>query len=148
MKYPELFQNDILWSALVAWAVAQVLKTLIYAVQNRRFDLGRLFGDGGMPSGHSALVSAVATACGVRFGLASVEFAVSSVFALVVIHDAYGVRHESGKQAQVINELVAVLKSSSPLEHIQNLKELLGHTPLQVLFGCVVGISVALAFTL
>lgn len=148
MKFSDLFQNDILWSGLLAWAVAQILKSVIFAIQNRRFELERLFGDGGMPSGHSALVSAVATACGVRCGLASVEFAVSTVLALVVVHDAYGIRLESGKQARAINELVAVLKSSSPLEHIQNLKELLGHTPMQVLFGCIVGISVGLLVTL
>lgn len=148
MRFADLFQNEVLWSALIAWAVAQLLKALIFAVQHRHFDMERLFGDGGMPSGHSALVSAAATACAVRYGLASAAFAVSTVFALVVIHDAYGVRHESGKQAKVINELVSVMKSSSPLEHIQNLKELLGHTPLQVLLGCVVGISVALIVTL
>lgn len=148
MKLIDLLYNDILISAFIAWAVAQVLKTIIFAVQNGRLDWDRLFGDGGMPSAHSALVVAAATTCALNFGLASPEFGISAVLALVVLHDASGVRLESGKQAKAINTMIEVLKKSSNVDNIQYLKELLGHTPIQVFFGSLLGIAIAVLYSL
>ncbi len=149
MKLIDLFHNDILVCAFIAWVSAQVLKAFIFTVQNKRFDWERLFGDGGMPSAHSALVCSAAATCAINYGLASAQFGIATVLALVVLHDAAGVRFESGKQARVINTLVDIIKRSSNVDNnIQYLKELLGHTPSQVFFGSILGIAVAVLYSL
>jgi acid phosphatase family membrane protein YuiD len=122
---------------------AQILKTIINAVVNKTLDIHRLFGDGGMPSGHSATVTALATTAGLEYGLASPIFAVCTILAIIVMHDAMGVRLQAGKHAKAINELMAVLYSETrPAE--EKLQEFLGHTPLQVCFGALLGLAVAL----
>ena len=133
----ELVGNPYLVAALSAWALAQVVKTLLYWALNRHLDIRRLFGDGGMPSGHSATVSALAAMCAIADGSGSVEFAVSAVLAVIVCHDAMGVRRETGKQAQALNRL---LKAFEPGNQ-PDLKELVGHTPLQVVAGILLGIG-------
>ena len=138
-----LFQNHLLFNSLFAWLVAQVLKTIIYAIVNKRLDIERLFGDGGMPSGHSATVTALATTAGLRYGLDSPVFAVGVILAVVVMHDAMGVRLEAGKHARAINELMEMLGSDA-LQPEEKLQEFLGHTPLQVCFGAILGFFVAL----
>ena len=138
----DLLQNHILINALSAWAVAQVLKTIIFAFTNKDWNWERLFGDGGMPSGHSATVTAMATTAGLEYGLSSPVFAVSAILAIVVMHDAMGVRLEAGKHAKALNELLELL--SSDLETDVKLKELLGHTPIQVIVGALLGLVVAL----
>lgn len=144
-----LFQNRILLNGLTAWAVAQVIKTIIYAVINHRIDIRRLFGDGGMPSGHSATVSATAVTSGMLYGLDSFEFAVSTILAIIVMHDASGVRLETGKQAKVLNGITDLLKDQHPeLTFEEQLKEFVGHTPRQVCFGSLVGIIVAILMTM
>jgi len=145
MSISTLFQNHLLISALLAWLVAQVLKTIIYASVNKTLDMERLFGDGGMPSGHSATVTALATTAGISYGLGSPVFAVSVILAVVVMHDAMGVRLEAGKHAKAINELMDLL-SSDLLQPEEKLQEFLGHTPLQVCFGAILGFVVALLF--
>ncbi len=145
MSISTLFQNHLLISALLAWLVAQVLKTIIYAAVNKTLDMERLFGDGGMPSGHSATVTALATTAGISYGLGSPVFAVSVILAVVVMHDAMGVRLEAGKHAKAINELMDLL-SSDLLQPEEKLQEFLGHTPLQVCFGAILGFVVALLF--
>ena len=102
----ELVMNPYLLTAISAWAVAQVVKTILYAWMNGKLDWERLFGDGGMPSGHSATVSSLAVFCALMHGTGSHEFAVSAILAIIVCHDAMGVRQETGKQAVLINELV------------------------------------------
>ena len=142
----ELLANPYLITALSAWFVAQVLKTILYAVMNGGLSIERLFGDGGMPSGHSATVTSLALFCGLMHGTSSHEFAVSAILAIIVCHDAMGVRQETGKQAILINELVDIvekLKIEHRLPTIE-LKEFVGHTPLQVAAGILLGILDAL----
>ena len=128
-----------------SWFVAQFLKTVIFAIENKKWDWTRLFGDGGMPSGHSATVSSLAMLSALSFGFDSFEFAVTSILAIIVCHDAMGVRLETGKQAEVINELTKTIELLSSKEWSQEkLKEFVGHTPIQVLAGILLGIVNAL----
>ena len=138
----DLITNPFLITGVSSWLIAQVLKTIIYAIINKKFDIMRLFGDGGMPSGHSATVTSIAVLCGIIFGTSSVEFALSAIFAIIVCHDATGVRLETGKQAILLNEIVKSFEilSTNELPEVK-LKELVGHTPLQVLAGISIGIS-------
>ncbi len=141
----EIISNKILMAGLAGWAVAQVLKTVIYALINRKLDLSRLTGDGGMPSSHSATVTSVAAMTGYSCGFDSAFFAVAAILAVIVMHDAMGVRLETGKQAQVINEMFELLDrlSEESLSMDVKLKEFVGHTPMQVAAGGVLGIFVA-----
>ena len=141
----DLITNPYLLTALSAWFVAQVVKTILYAAVNGQLDWARLFGDGGMPSGHSATVTSLAVFCGLMHGTHTHEFAVAAILAIIVCHDAMGVRHETGKQAVLINELVEAvgkLKLGHKLSQIE-LKEFVGHTPLQVIAGIILGVLVA-----
>ena len=142
-----LIGNPYLITALSAWFLAQVLKTILYAVMNGGLSIERLFGDGGMPSGHSATVTSLAVFCALMHGTGSHEFAVSAILAIIVCHDAMGVRQETGKQAILINELVEIvekLKVKHKLPTIE-LKEFVGHTPLQVAAGICLGFLDAMA---
>ncbi len=142
----DLISNKILVAAFFGWLIAQVLKTIIYVLVNKEFNSERLLGDGGMPSSHSATVMALVTLTCYYYGPASFEFAIAGVMALIVMHDAMGVRRETGKQAKVINNMMdwfAEMDSDIPVE--QKLKEFVGHTPLQVLFGALLGIVVGFA---
>lgn len=141
----DILDNTLLVCPVLSWAAAQVLKTLIYSIESGRVDLSRLVGDGGMPSGHSATVASLATSSALKFGLGSEVFAIAAILAIVVMHDAMSVRLESGRQARLLNEVVDLLKSKSFMENAKKLKELLGHTPLQVIFGALLGIVVSLA---
>jgi acid phosphatase family membrane protein YuiD len=143
----QLFANTIIWAAITAWAVAQSSKAVLYAVLNREFKWERLFGDGGMPSGHSATVAAAATVSGLLYGLDSYQFAFSGLFALVVMHDARGVRREAGKQARLLQNLVEALKYPGDSEQLaEGIKQFVGHTPLQVATGAVIGVLTGLVF--
>lgn len=142
MELKDLFDNELLVSALLAWASAQVIKTLLYAAINRTIDLHRLMGDGGMPSGHSATVTAMAVTAGLEYGLKSSIFGIAAIIAIVVMHDAMGVRREAGKHAKALNELLELAGSNVNSE--VKLKEFLGHTPLQVVCGAILGLIVAL----
>ncbi len=133
----DLFSNVFLITGLSSWLVAQVLKTIIHCILYKKLEIRRIYGDGGMPSGHSATVSSLATMCGLSFGAGSVEFAISAIVAIIVCHDAMGVRRETGKQAEVLNELLRFLESGREAD----LKELVGHTPLQVWAGILIGIA-------
>ena len=139
----QLLGNKILVSAFCGWFVAQVLKTILYIIVNKEFNPERLMGDGGMPSSHSATVMAVVTTSYALYGPSSFEFAIAGVLALIVMHDATGVRRETGIQAKVINNMMdwfLQLDSDIPVE--EKLKEFVGHTPMQVLFGAIIGIIV------
>lgn len=141
----DLLTNKFLLVSLSSWFVAQVLKTILYALETKKLDINRLFGDGGMPSGHSATVSSLAIYTALACGPDSFQFAVCAILAIIVCHDAMGVRWETGKQAQVINEL---LKSIDILTNKElskaKLKEFVGHTPVQVIAGILLGIANAL----
>lgn len=143
----QLWHNTILINGLFAWAFAQVSKALIYASINKKFEVTRLIGDGGMPSGHSATVTAMAITSAIQFGLSSFQFAVTSILALIVMHDAMGVRLETGKQAKVINEMIGFFQSMGKENSSEEkLKEFVGHTPAQVVVGSMIGFLVALVF--
>ena len=142
----DLLTNPYLLTALSAWAVAQVTKTILYALMNGRIDWERLFGDGGMPSGHSATVASLAVFCALMHGTHTHEFAVAAILAIIVCHDAMGVRHETGKQAMLINEIVEAFEKMTVDHELPEivLKEFVGHTPLQVAAGITVGVLDAL----
>lgn len=140
-----MYYNRILLIALIAWIVTQAAKVIIYWIVNKKFVLERLFGDGGMPSGHSAVVASLATATGLQCGWDSPIFAVAAILAVIVMHDATGVRQETGKQAKVINDIVKMLEARGrgELTPAETLKEFVGHTGPQVLVGALGGIVIA-----
>lgn len=145
----EIMQNPVFICAALGWFVAQVSKTIIYCIVNKEFVLERLIGNGGMPSSHSATVCALATATGMNYGFKGFEFAVATFFAIIVMNDAMGVRLETGKQAVVLNDMMQLFKEMGrwdgkhPIEH---LKEFVGHTPLQILVGAILGIVIAVIY--
>lgn len=140
----ELGQNKILITSASGWIIAQVLKTIIHTLFTKNFDAERLVGGGGMPSSHSATVCALCTATAMEYGAASFEFSMAAIFALVVMYDAIGVRQESGKQAQVLNDMIEIFSHmGKKLDIEKQLKEFIGHTPLQVLCGGILGIITA-----
>jgi len=141
---PGIFANAILISAVTAWLIAQVLKVIINFTIHRTFDIGILFSSGGFPSSHSATVSAVALGVGKYYGWDSPIFAVAAIFGMIVMYDAAGVRRAAGKQAEVINQLVAGLYNQMSNLSQERLKELIGHTPFEVFAGAIVGIVVGL----
>lgn len=143
--FQELTGNQVLMSAVVGWTVAQVLKTLIDVALNHSFNPERLVGSGGMPSSHAATVCALVTSTGMKYGVGSFELAISFVLALIVMYDAIGVRQETGKQAKVLNSLLFenLLKLDSVVLQ-EKLKEYVGHTPIQVLAGAILGVLIAL----
>ena len=140
----DLLHNRIFMASICGWFVAQFLKTLIYMWFNRKFVAERMVGGGGMPSSHSATVCALATAAGMEYGGGSFEFAMAMVFAIVVMYDAIGVRWETGIQAKVLNEMLEMFrKMGKKMSVEEKLKEFVGHTPLHVLMGALLGIAVA-----
>ena len=124
---------------------SQGAKAIIFWILNKRFIPERLFGDGGMPSSHTAIVTSVATATGLQCGWDSPLFAIAAVLAMIVMHDAVGVRQETGKQAKVINNIVLLLQSAGrgELTPEETLKEFVGHTGRQVIVGALFGILTA-----
>lgn len=141
-----LIHNTLFMSAVTGWFVAQILKTAIH-MYFFGFNVERLVGSGGMPSSHSATVCALATAAGYQYGGGSFQFAITMIFAIVVMYDAIGVRRETGLQAQVINEMMDFFKTmGQPVSYEEKLKEFVGHTPMQVLVGAILGILIALLY--
>ncbi len=141
----DLITNPFLITGVASWFLAQVTKTIIHAIINKKLVWERLVGDGGMPSGHSATVSSLATVAGLLRGFNSFEFAVATLLAIIVCHDAMGVRLETGKQAQIINEMKKAFEAlvKEDLPEVK-LKEFVGHTPIQVIAGVALGICNAL----
>lgn len=140
----ELAQNKILISAATGWIIAQVLKTIIHTWFTKNFVAERLVGGGGMPSSHSATVCALTTATAFQYGPSSFEFAMAAIFSLVVMYDAIGVRQEAGKQAKVINDMIELFTHmGKDVDVEKQLKEFIGHTPLQVFCGGILGIVTA-----
>lgn len=143
----ELITNPFLITAIFAWLIAQVTKTIIYYILNKKIRLERLVGDGGMPSGHSATVCSLAGLSLLMCGPGSYEFAISTLLAIIVCHDAMGVRREVGKQAVLTNEIIAIIEKMAKEEELSEieLKEFVGHTPLQVVIGGCIGVASAVA---
>lgn len=142
----DLIGNPYILTPASACLIAQLLKVVIDTIINRKFDPNRLLGDGGMPSAHSATVSALACICGLGKGFGSVEFAISAILFVVVCRDAMGVRMETGKQAIVLNEFIKLFEKHSEKKLVTvKLKEFVGHTPIQVAAGAVIGGGTAVA---
>lgn len=141
----QLITNPYLITSVSSWLIAQVLKAVIHGVLTREWKLERLFGDGGMPSGHSATVSSLALFTALMKGPDSFEFAATAILAIIVCHDAMGVRLETGKQAQILNEIMMTFDMFSDKEWDDvKLKEFVGHSPVQVCAGVLVGLLNAL----
>ena len=142
----DLVSNPFLLTGVSSWFIAQVFKTILHLIVYKKLDFERMYGDGGMPSSHSATVTAIAVMTGFRCGWDSPIFAVAAVLALIVMHDAMGVRQETGKQAKVINSMVELINSfgRGELTPEETLKEFVGHTRRQVVVGAVLGGVIAL----
>lgn len=139
-------QYHILIAVVMGWLVAQLLKTVLYFYLEKEFKPERLIGSGGMPSSHASTVCSLAVASAYNYGIGSFQFAITLVVAIIVMHDAMGVRLETEKQAKILNAMMEEIKSSSDNELFeQHLKEFVGHTPTQVLVGAIVGILVGMA---
>ncbi len=143
-----IFSNHILNIAAFSWFSAQVIKFFVNWYISKEFDFERLIGSGGMPSAHSAFVCSLAVATMKQCGFSSPEFAITFCLAIIVMYDAMGVRRAAGEQAKTLNFIITEMLQS-PLKHYDleaNLKEFLGHTPIQVLAGAALGTSIALLF--
>ena len=146
----QIITNPVLIVPAFSWLIAQVLKSIISAIVNKKFSFDRLVGDGGMPSGHSATVTSLAVMCGVSSGFDSPVFGLSVMFAIVVMHDALGVRRETGKQAVSIIKMAELLNDyfseRDQVIKTDKLKVLVGHTPLQVVCGSLLGAAIAIIY--
>ena len=143
--FQQLLNNRVFLTAAAGWLVAQISKTIIHFILSKDFRVERLVGSGGMPSSHSATVCALTVATYYEFGAANFEFAISLLVAIIVMHDAMGVRRETGIQAKLLNEILRTFEDMgrSEISAHDKLKEFVGHTPLQVLIGALLGILVA-----
>src|SRR6266550_4307495 len=141
-----LFNNRILIAAFIAWAVAQVSKTIYELIRQRKLLFSRLVSSGGMPSSHSALVTGLAAATGRVTGIDSAAFAITIVLAGIVMYDAAGVRRAVSIQARILNQMIDEAFQGKPFAE-KRLRELIGHTPMQVIVGGLLGVGVALILT-
>lgn len=140
----ELFANEVLLISASAWAVAQTIKVLTSLVREKRLNLRAFVASGGMPSSHSATVSALATSIGLLQGLNSVAFGLAAILAMVVMYDAAGVRQAVSRQSIILNRIVDELRLRRPRGEVErDLRELVGHTPYQVIVGALMGILLA-----
>lgn len=150
--FVDLFTNGLFIVPLGSWVFSQIVKVIINLFVERRFVFERLFGDGGMPSGHSATVSGLMFTSGWCYGFGSPIFAICAILAVIVMHDATGVRREAGKQATTIKQLTEAINGfiteKDQQVKAEKLKELVGHTPLQVFFGVVIGIIATVLYCL
>ena len=149
MKYVrDIFTNYMIISAASAWILAQIIKVFTGMFRDIKFNLRTLlFSNGGMPSSHSAAVTALATSSTILYGLNSFQCAVTSVLAIIVMMDASGVRYETGEQAKILNKITKELFSGRSAEINTGLKELVGHTPFQVFVGALLGITVGIGLS-
>lgn len=139
----DLFSNKILGPTLLAWLLAQLLKPITHYIRVKRWNWGLFFAAGGMPSSHSALITGVTFAIGFQLGFDSPLFALALAVGMIVVYDAAGVRRQAGLQAQRINLLINEIFAGKPISE-ERLKEVLGHTPTQVIAGTILGFTIAL----
>jgi len=139
----EIFHNKVLQCVAIAWFIAQFSKPFVQYLRTREWAWSWFFSAGGMPSTHSAIITAATIAIGILVGFDSPEFALSFAISMIVLYDAAGVRRQAGEHARVINAIIDDLAHGHPLKE-ENLKELLGHTPGEVIIGVVVGVAVTL----
>ena len=143
MKYfIDFLENPVVWTAVLGWVVAQALKIIF--TWDKKFDFTRIVGSGGMPSSHASFVMSLTMAIGFELGFGSPEFALAGVMSFVVMYDATGVRRAAGQQAVIPNKLVDSIQRADGAKTEKRLKELLGHTHLEVLAGAILGIIIAI----
>lgn len=140
-----LSKNQIFLITLLAWLIAQSIKVTLGVVREKRFNFRWFTGTGGMPSSHAAGVAALATSVGLNYGFNSGLFAITAIFALIIMFDAQGVRRQTGQQAEILNKIIEDIYFKRVLRE-ERLKELLGHTPVEVFVGAILGIFLALIF--
>lgn len=150
----KLFENPVLFAGIMGWFLAQLLKTIIYSIRTKRWSTARLWGAGGMPSAHSSMVCTMTISLARFYGVGSPMFAIAVIFTFVTIYDAMGVRRETGEHAKLLNKYLNQLEIQNahadgdgvPDQEIQEieLKEFIGHTPLEVLGGVLLGILVGI----
>ena len=140
MMMSELLSNKPLIAAIIAWALAQLIKVILDSVFSRKLSLKSLVASGGMPSSHSSLVSALTTVIAIQYGLGSAYFAIAAVLSMVVMYDAFNVRRAAGEQAKAINKIFKALMENNFIADEKAMKEILGHSPLQVLAGFFLGL--------
>lgn len=145
MTFPEqLIHNPCFVAPALGWLAAQMIKTILYVIIHRQFNAERIFGAGGMPSSHSATVCSLVTSVAITYGAGGFELPMAFFMAFIVMYDAMGVRRETGEQGKVLNEMIMQwrqmgnkLQSMGPMDQF---KEFVGHTPLQVVMGALLGI--------
>lgn len=139
------FTNPFFYVPMISWIVAQLLKAIINLCVTKQWDFERLFGDGGMPSGHAATVTSLAVTCGLHLGANSPEFAIALILAIITCHDATGVRQEAGKHAYLLHEILQSFDDifQEKIPEVK-LKLFVGHTLVQVLAGALLGLGIAL----
>lgn len=142
MTLRSIADNKALLACFSAWLAAQVLKVVVDSARKRHFDFSKWASSGGMPSSHTALVAALATAIGLRNGFTSDLFAIAFVFAAIVMYDATGVRRAASIQARILNQLIDELFHGHPISE-ERLREFLGHTPVEVFVGAAIGVLFA-----
>ena len=145
-EFNGIFHNQALLVALIACVTAQALKLIIELIRHGKVNVRFLVSTGGMPSAHSALVGGLATSVGQTMGWDSNEFAIACLFAIIVMYDAAGVRQAAGKQARILNQIIDDFYQGKEFNE-ERLKELLGHTPFQVLMGLILGVGTSFLFT-
>lgn len=143
--FNQLSKNHVFLTVLVAWLIAQSAKVCLGVINERRFNFSWFVDTGGMPSSHAATVSALATAIGIEYGIHTPIFALTLVFAWIIMMDAQGFRRSAGKQAELLNVILDDIYWKKKVKE-ERLKELLGHTPVEVLIGTLIGILVAVIF--
>ena len=145
----DLITNSLVVTPLIAWCVAQLAKVFVQMFVEKKFNIRRIFGAGGMPSSHTATTIALTVSSGWYCGLGSPVFAVSCILAIIVMHDAVGVRRETDKQSRTIKQIADIIDDISNDEaeiRTDKLKDFVGHTPMQVVFGAFIGIIVVILY--
>jgi acid phosphatase family membrane protein YuiD len=138
----QMIKNKIFMTTLSAWVIAQIIKVTIGVIKEKRFDFRWFVGTGGMPSSHAAGASCLSAAIGLEYGFNSVYFALAASFAIVVMFDAQGVRRASGRQARILNKIMEDIYWQKRI-HDNQLRELIGHTPIEVIAGFLLGVVIA-----
>lgn len=143
--FTSIFKNRVLITTLTAWLFAQCIKVILGIIREKKFNFKWFVGTGGFPSSHASGAGALAMSCGLNFGFSSPIFALAFVFALVTMFDAQGVRRATGKQAEILNKIIDDIYRQRKIRE-ERLKELIGHTPFEVIAGAIIGILVAIIF--
>ena len=142
MRFGMLTSNPVIDCGLLAWFLAQLIKVILDAVLLRKIDVRRFVSSGGMPSSHSALVVAAAAAIGKLYGVQTPDFALAAILSAVVMYDACNVRRSAGDTARLVNQILAHVEQLTAEDFADDLREVMGHTPLQVLMGALLGLGV------